>query len=108
MPVAAAEASTAARSIAGVSTAARTRRARRRSIAQLRATRTIHGSGPPICASYLLRSRPHPDERLLQDFLRLPAIADDAQDETEEQPAVTIVQLRQCGGIARGDALQET
>ena len=54
-----------------------------------------------------LGSRPHPDERLLQDLLRLPAIADDAQDETEEQPAVAIVQLRQCGGIARGDALQE-
>ena len=43
----------------------------------------------------------------VQDVLCLPAIADDAQDETEEQPAVAIVQLRHCGGIARGDALQE-
>ena len=31
-----------------------------------------------------------------------------AQDETDEQPAVAIGQLRQCSGIARGDALQET
>ena len=54
-----------------------------------------------------LGSRPHADERLLQEVLRFPAIADDAQDEPEEQPAVPIVQLRECSGIARGDALQE-
>ncbi len=51
MPVVGAAASTAAKSIAGAFTVARTRRARRRSSAQLRATRTIDGSGPPICAS---------------------------------------------------------
>ena len=54
-----------------------------------------------------LGARPHADEHLLQDLLRLGAIADDAQDETEEQPAVAIVQLGQCGGVARGDALQK-
>ncbi len=88
--------------------ASRIFRALRRSIAQLRATRTSHDVGPTEPRVVRLRTRPYPDEHFLKDLLGLGPIPHDSQDEAEQEPAVTVVEVRQRSGVAADNALQET
>ena len=91
MSVADAPGSATASSRTGLPAASRILRARRRSIAQLRASRTSHGFGLPSRGSYRLGARPHANEGFLKDLLGLGPIPHDSQDEAEQEPAVPVV-----------------